>query len=298
MGKLTALPHKVRKRPISFFPRSCYTFRQMKGFSDKQIISMLDSRSMWGKRACREILRRKEDFIPPLLAVLDNTLANLDAVLDEDKNTFVPAAFLLAQMREKQAYPRLAALINFDDRTVERLWEDVLVQSYCVILRDTFNGDSSVFKPIIENCSAGPWARSMAISAWGLHFHDGHISREEITAYYRRLIHEVFTRPKHGDQLPLFFLAMSIRENRLEALIQDILPICKSKLILPELREFLATYEENFDDPLFVPDDRHIDDAIAELNQLGWFEEREEDDDDDDDDDEYYDDDEYDDDEW
>jgi hypothetical protein len=36
----------------------------LNGFSDEQIVSMLGSHTLWSKRACHEILRRKDDFIP------------------------------------------------------------------------------------------------------------------------------------------------------------------------------------------------------------------------------------------
>jgi hypothetical protein len=247
----------------------------MNGFSDKQIVSMLASHSLWAKRACREILRRKEDFIPLLLAVLDDTLADINAALNDYPGTLFPAALLLAQMREKQAYPRLAALINFDDQTVDRLWGDALTQHYSVMLRDTFNGDTLALKPLIENRSAGVWSRAMAVSAWGMHYHDGYISREEAAAYFRRLIHEVYDgKLNHNEDVVLTNIATSIRENRLEELIEDVLPLYKRKGIDPDMCGSSKEYAEAFNDPLFAPDDQHIDNVVDELNTWKWFEEQ------------------------
>jgi hypothetical protein len=259
----------------------------MNRFSDEQIISLLDDHSMWAKRACKEILRRKKDFIPLLLAALDETLACPDAALDKGSEIFIPASYLLAHMREAQAYPRLAALINFDDDMVDELWGDVLAQDYAVLLRDTFNGDTSVLKPLIENRAASPWSRIMAVSAWGMLFYDGFITRQEIIAYFRHLISDAdASKPNKDTKIFLTGITISIVEQHLEEMLEDVRALYKKKAVDDDVYGNYEEYAEDFFAPGRAADDRHIDDAVAELNGWNWFEIKQDDDEFDEDEDE------------
>jgi hypothetical protein len=124
------------------------------GFSDEQIISLLNSRRIWAKRACREILRHKNRFVPRLLEVLDKQISVIDTNWDETEEAYIPAAFLLAQAREPAAYPKLIRLISCAESTVDRLWGDFLFEHYGTVLRDTYNGDASLLPRLIEDRSA------------------------------------------------------------------------------------------------------------------------------------------------
>ena len=111
-----------------------------------------------------------------------------------------------------------------------------------------------------------------------MHYHDGYISREEAAAYFRRLIHEVYAgKLNHNEDVVLTHIAMNIRENRLEELIEDVLPLYKRKVIDPDMCGSSKEYAEEFNNPLFAFEDRHIDNVIDELNIWKWFEEQSDD---------------------
>jgi len=244
------------------------------GFSDKQIISLLSVHSLWTKRACREILRRKNDFVPQLIDILDEAVNDPDPFMFDEADHHIPAAFLLAQMREPQAYPRLVSLICYDQDDVDMLWGDLLTDNYVEILRDTYNGDSSLLPKLIENRSVGPFARAMAVKAWGMHYFDGHISREEITGYFRHLIHEVYAgEPSDDDEIVLSYIANCIREQQLEELIDDVKAIYERGGIDEIICEGCEEYEAQFNNPLFMASDLHIDNAIQILENWDWFKE-------------------------
>jgi hypothetical protein len=248
----------------------------LNGFSDEQIVSMLGSHTLWGRRACREILRRKEDFIPGLIRILDAVAADpaWDNPDDENYELLIPAAFLLAQMREGRAYPRLVELISYDDDTVDSIWGDILCEQYIWILRDTFNGDAALLPRLIEDRTCGEFSRAMALKAWGMLYFDGHISREEIIRYFRHLIHNVYAgRPDKADVIVLSFIADVAREQRLEALFDDVKTIYKRNGIDRMLCGDYKTYSTDFRLPIYAAEDRHID-AIRELDKWNWFEEK------------------------
>ena len=245
----------------------------LKGFSDKKIVSLLSVHSIWGKRACREIIRRKNDFIPLLIGILDQTIDNIDIAFD-NSHQHIPAALLLAQMREPYAYSRLVKLMDYDDENIEFLWEEFITEHYVKMLRDTYNGDSSLLHGVIEKRSVDPFSRSTAVYALGMHYFDGHISREKIAGYFRRLIHEVYTgKLNDDDEIVLSSVVDCIREQQLEELIEDAKTVYARNSIDKFLCGDYEEYTTKFSDPLYRAKDQHIDDAIQLLQQWRWFEE-------------------------
>ena len=251
------------------------------GLSNEQIVLMLKTNTMWCKRACKEILRRKDDFIPLLLEILDSAADDYELAVGDNNNHHIPAALLLSQMQEPQAYPRLVQLIDCDEDDVDYLWGDMLTEYYPWMLRDTFNGDASLLPKLIEDRSVSAWARAMALKAWGMHYFDGRIGREEIVGFFRRLIHEVYTgKPDMHDETVLSYMADITREQQLEELIPDIKTVYARDGIDEMLCGNYDKYIADFSNPLYTVENLHIDNAVQKLKEWPWFEERKSSDDD------------------
>ncbi len=241
-------------------------------FSDEKIVSLLGVHSIWAKKACREILSRKQDFVPLLLDVLDKTKKDPS---DKDfgaGDLHIPAALLLAQMREPAAYAKLIDLIAFDSNSVDILWGDILTDLFDIVLRDTFDGDLSHISQLLENRSVSPWSRVKALEAWGMHFFDGHISREDAIAKLRYLINEVYCgEAASDDEIMLSQIADVVREQRLEELLPDIKKLFDRKIIDPWMYKDYEHYISSFNDLLYDAKDEHFDDTIKQLQKWKWF---------------------------
>jgi hypothetical protein len=264
------------------------------GFSNEQILSMLKSHTIWCKKACREILSRKTDFIPVLIDVLDKAIADPDRIIDEAEDILIPTVLLLAHMREPQAYPRLIKLISYDEKTVRMLWEEFLTENYSWIMRDTFNGDCSLLPTVIENRSISPWSRIVAVEAQSLLFIDGHLSREDITGYFRHLINTVYSgKPDDDDTIVLSMIADYVMVLHLNELLDDVLALYSKGAIDESFCGNKKEYTKAFYDPSRAPKDKHIDNVFQELDKWHWFDAIDYSDEADDyfDDDYYYDDD-------
>lgn len=257
----------------------------MTGFSDGQIISLLNSHNMWAKRACREILRHKDRFVPRLLEVLDKQIGVIDTDWEDTEEAYIPAAFLLAQAREPAAYPKLIRLISCAEPTVDRLWGDLLFEHYGAVLRDTYNGDASLLPRLIEDRSVSEWSRGLGISAWGMLYFDRRISREIAVHFLRRLIREVYAGdPSAADITVLSHIADCAREQRFTEMLDDIKTLYDQDRIDTFFCGKYEGFTGEFDAPEHAARDAHIDDAVTELEKWRWFEERSEEDDSDDDD--------------
>ena len=251
-----------------------YIPNMLTGFSDEKIVFLLGVHSMWAKRACREILRRKQDFVPLLLDILDKAIEDPYAEIFGSMNMHIPAAMLLAQMREPAAYSKLIDIIAFDRDTVDMLWGDILTDSFEKILRDTFDGDSSRIPQLLENRSVSPWSRLKALEAWGMHFFDGRVSREEMIAKLRYLIDEVYCgKLTEDDEIVLTQVAEVVREQRLEELLPDVKKLFDRDIVDPCMYRDCEQYMSSFSDPLYDAKDEHFDDAIIELQRWKWFDE-------------------------
>ncbi|MDR0472704.1 MAG: DUF1186 domain-containing protein [Treponema sp.] len=242
------------------------------GLSDEQIVSLLKSHTLWSKKACREIISRQNDFAPLLLDLLDK--AAFDPPLAGNEEPHIPAALLLAQMREPRAYPKLIKLMSYDEETVDILWGDFLTQWYTLILRDTFNGDTALLAGVIENSGFSPWSRVMALDTLPLLHLDGRMNRKEISEYFRRLIHKAYAGKINNDErIVISSVAFNIRALRLEEFIDDVKSIYDKGGIDESYCDGKDKYVKDFFNPDHAPMDLHIDDTIKELEKWAWFNE-------------------------
>ena len=186
------------------------------------------------------------------------------------RSAHYPAALLLAQMRVKEAYPRLVKIINFKETVIEDLWDDFVIEEFTTILRDTFNGDAFLLPELMENRRVSPWSRAAAVTAWGMHYFDKHISREEICGCFRRLI-ETYKDINDDDRIVLSNMANCVREQKLEEMADDIIKLYESEALFEDLCDDAATFTENLHDPDYVAEDNHLDDAIGILETMYWF---------------------------
>jgi hypothetical protein len=254
----------------------------LNGLSDTKIVSLLQNNSLWCKRACREILGRKKDFIPLLIDILDRTMDDFESAVCDGNYHHIPAALLLSQMREPQTYPRLVQLISYNEDDVDYLWGDLLTEAYPQMMRDTYNGDISLLTGLIEARSVSSFARAMALGTYGMYYFDRHIGRDEITGFFRHLIYEVYAgRPNRDDEIVLSYVADVAREHQLNELIPDIKTVYSRNGIDEYLCGNYEEYVAEFSDPIYLAKDLHVD-AIQELQKWKWFEEKESSDDDDD----------------
>ena len=240
-------------------------------FSDEKIVELLEVHSLWGRRACREIIGRKGDFIPLLLGVLDEASRDTALFINEGNDCLIPAALLLGQFRVKEAYPRIVSLLSLHDDDIDSLWGVYLMEECLWILRDTFNGEAFLLPNLIINRAVSPWARSAAVLAWSLHYVDGFLTREEITGRFRRLMHDEYAGPpSEDDKTVLSHIAYAAQQHQLDELIDDVKAVYARGGIDDDFCGSLDEYLRDFELPL-QEDDQHIDDAVAALERWDWF---------------------------
>jgi hypothetical protein len=145
--------------------------------------------------AIHEAVKQKEEIIPELLKILEYTIENIHKI-EEIPNYFahIYAMFLLAQFREKQAYPLIVELFSFKGDICFNICGDFVTEDLSRVLASVCGGDSTLIKQLIENRDANEFVRSAGIDALMILVIQGIANRDEVKDYYISLFMEKFEK--------------------------------------------------------------------------------------------------------
>jgi hypothetical protein len=219
----------------------------------------------------------REQIIPELLQLIEQLIEQAKKDPEDlwdrpDYRAPFYAMYLLAQFREKQAYPLIIDFfsLSLDDEWFLEVTEAVL-NRLGRILASVSGGDDSLIKNLIENEEAYQYARCEAISALVSLVASGDKSREEVLTYFKTLFQTKFKRDpsnrtiweyllKHSSALYPEELYDDIKQVYEEGLVESLiigLDHIENQLALQQER-VLKRLPRNY--PL-------IDDAIAEIKK-------------------------------
>ncbi len=148
------------------------------------------------KAAIKEIIARRDEMIPHLIAVLESAHANPAEYLDGPQ-VMLPtyAAYLLAQFRETRAYRPLLALLNLEGDLAEQFFGDSITEDMYNILACVFDGDETPLRALIENPLAEEYARASAgLRTYPALIHAGQITPAEVESYFHDLFNHKLER--------------------------------------------------------------------------------------------------------
>src|ERR671919_771088 len=104
------------------------------------------------RRALKEAIASKEQITPILLKILEESTARIQELLEqEDYMAHIYAMFLLAQFREKRAYPLIVNFFSTPGDISLKVTGDVVTEYLCRILASVCDGDDSLIKQLAEN---------------------------------------------------------------------------------------------------------------------------------------------------
>lgn len=144
------------------------------------------------KEALKSAIINKEKIIPELLKMLEYTKENLEKIFNEEDEFYgyIYAFFLLAEFREKRAFPYLIDLINKGEEYVEYIIGEDYPEYLQRLLASSYNGDDQALFDIIENDKYNEFMRSSVLQTFAILYLNNEKSREFILNYFRKLIKE------------------------------------------------------------------------------------------------------------
>lgn len=132
-------------------------------------------------------MARKEEMVPELLRILEEAVANPTAPRDPTYFAVIYALFLLAQFREKAAYPLIARLIVNERSVLESLIGYVATDGLESIFASVAHGDAEPIKAIVEDETVDEYVRSAALRSLVVSCVEGEMERDELVAYFLSL---------------------------------------------------------------------------------------------------------------
>lgn len=139
------------------------------------------------RHALRQAVEKKDEITPHLLKALERAADDPEEVLEAEDDSHIYAMFLLAQFREKRAYPLIIKLTSHAPELVDDLVGDIPTEDLANILASVSMGDTRLIVELAENKEAEEFTRAAAIRSWLALVVSGDRSREEAMAYYKSL---------------------------------------------------------------------------------------------------------------
>lgn len=247
---------------------------------DMELKEILEQLSTFGndqpvpREALAEAVRHKEEVTPVLLDSLDMLYEKVrsegEKVCDDpayDLSTY--ALFLLAEMREQQAFPKLLRLLTLDSDGIELAFGDS-ISFMGNILYSTYNGDLSAAREILNNSSLDPFAREAPLGLMEGLFRDGRLPREELTAFLRERLAALGTG--ENEEIVGGMIAGLIADNDLYELIEDVREAFRlEKIDVMQLGEFYDFFDYLYGENRNSQYTRLVTDTAEELASWACF---------------------------
>jgi aryl carrier-like protein len=160
-------------------------FRELSIEEMMEIFSYDDQ--VFPRHALRQAVEKKDEITPHLLKALERAADDPEDVLEAGDDSYIYAMFLLAQFREKRAYPLIIKLASHPPELVDDLLGDIPTEDLANVLASVSTGDMGLIAELAENREAEEFARAAAIRSWLALVVSGDRSREEAMAYYKGL---------------------------------------------------------------------------------------------------------------
>lgn len=140
------------------------------------------------REAIEAAIAKKVEITPHLLQILKESILRISDIIEYDNyQGHLYAMYLLAQFREKKAYPLIIELISFPGEIPHAILGDVLTEDLSRILASVSQGEISLLKQVIENTYLNEYVRAAAQTALITLVGSSLISRSSVIDYFLSL---------------------------------------------------------------------------------------------------------------
>jgi len=153
------------------------------------------------RAALEQAVAHQEEITPHLLKILERVADDPDEFLDQQDFSYLYALHLLAQFREKKAYPLVIRIASLPKVTVDDLLGDTITEGLPKIIASVCDGDTSLITQLAENTEAEEFVRGSAFRSLTALVASGDKSREEVMSYFSRLFDEYLEKGKSEEEV-------------------------------------------------------------------------------------------------
>lgn len=147
------------------------------------------------REAIESAIAKRKQITPFLLEVLKDAIDRVDEIIEDDNyQGHLYAMYLLAQFREKAAYPLLIKLFSFPGEIPHSIAGDVLTEDLHRIFASVAGNTIEPLQMLIENPSINEYVRASCQTSLVTLVGCGHCSRKEIIEYFQTLFKKKLER--------------------------------------------------------------------------------------------------------
>jgi len=217
--------------------------------------------------AMQAAVEQREAITPELLRVLEAVAG--DPVQWAERKEYMLhlfALFLLAQFREKRAYPLVVKIFRAPGELLYDLVGDIVTDGLSQILGSVYDGEPAPLEQLIESEDVYEYVRSSAIDAFSVLEHSGQMPREQVVGYFQRLfggrLKRTYSQAWNG-------LVCAVADLPAPELLEDVRRAYKDGLVDPGYADLPGIERDLLTRPQGRREHHHIiTDAIAEME--GW----------------------------
>lgn len=211
-----------------------------------------------------EQARQNKDKISKILLDDLNEITNNPDIIFENDYNYTFHFYLLAEFKEKQAYPIIIKILNkLDEEDLDYLLGDILTENLASILASTFNGDLDSLYKIIENKQIDEFLRSSVLNVIAILYNKKAITKKDFLDYFNRLI-ELYTDSDDYIILEIIHIVSGLKINELVPQIEELFQNEKIDERFMEIEDF----KESFNSPLCYQSYDYINDCISSMSWI------------------------------
>lgn len=154
--------------------------------SAEQIVAKLNAVGFeFPRKELNEALLQQEAITPLLLVIIKDVAENPETI--SDAPAFLYALFILAQFREKKAYPFIVKYFRQlgSDVTALDPTGDIVTENLSSILASICNGDLELIKQLIEDQRVNIFVRNAALRSLVILYNNDQLSRKALVSYIK-----------------------------------------------------------------------------------------------------------------
>lgn len=169
---------------------------------DEIVAALAHTPNAFPAAAVTEAIRRRDEVVPRLMAMLREVLDDPEARCEDRDNVgHILAAVLLCHLREEQAHEPLIALFSLDPDLLDGLWGDMVTETLPGLLLGTCGGSTGRIQALAANDSVFLFTRWAAFEALAMAVVAGIADRDETLAFVAAQLRSAIDRDDYelGD---------------------------------------------------------------------------------------------------
>lgn len=215
---LLALFRAVVLRDDDYVARLTRHYRMMKGklwTCDAILGEFRKDQDVFAREAVQMAVIRQQEITPLLLGVLEEVTRHPEEAIESNDYAILYALHLLAQFRERKAYPLLIRFLSTAGEHADYLLGDTVTEGLKRILASVYDGDIAPLQALVGCPTANEWVRSAAVKAHTILVLSGLLDRSVMVEFLRGLLHTGFEELPHPVRTAVADEALDIHPGEL-----------------------------------------------------------------------------------